>query len=66
MPGIKIAVEGDVRLYKTSIGDLLNVVTTRYPPVGIIEELTDGEGNGDGEDGDNAFEIRRYRARPSA
>ena len=66
VPGIKMAVEGDVRLYKTSIGDLLNVVTTRYPPVGIVEELTDNEGNGDGEDGDNAFEIRRYRARPSA
>ena len=61
-----MAVEGDVRLYKTLIGDLFNVITTRYPPVGIIKELTDGEGNGDGEDGDNTFEIKRYKARPSA
>ena len=66
VPGIKIAVEGDVRLYKTSIDDLLNVVTTRYSPVKIVKELTDGEDNGDGEDGDNAFEIKRYKARPSA
>ena len=66
VPGIKITVEGDVRLYKTSIDDLFNVITTRYPPVRIIKELMDGEGNGDGEDGNNAFEIRRYKARPSA